>query len=82
MPEFFYTTASNNQARQSPHFRTEPVTGALGGVVWQEGGQENATDALLPAPQNPQQHAPQHSGQISDTAAQEERSEEEMAPLT
>ena len=42
-----------------------PVTGALGGVVWQEGGQENITDAALPAPQN--------LGQISDTASQEKR---------
>ena len=37
--------------------------GALGGVVWQEGGQENVTDAALPAPQN--------LGEISDIALQE-----------
>ena len=50
-----------------------PVTGALGGVVWQEGGQENVTDAALPAPQN--------LGEISDIALQEKKSEEEMVPL-
>jgi HemY protein len=50
-----------------------PVTGALGGVVWQEGGQENVTDAALPAPQN--------LGEISDIALQENKSEEEMVPL-
>ena len=50
-----------------------PVTGALGGVVWQEGGQENITDAALPAPQN--------LGQISDTASQEKKSDEETVPL-
>ena len=58
-----------------------PVTGALGGVVWQEGGQENSTKAALPAPQNLPQYAPQHSEQISDTLPQEEKSEEQMAPL-
>ena len=50
-----------------------PVTGALGGVVWQEGGQENITDAAQPAPQN--------LGQISDTASQEKKSDEETVPL-
>jgi hypothetical protein len=45
----------------------------LGGVVWQEGGQENITDAALPAPQN--------LGQISDTASQEKKSDEETVPL-
>ena len=50
-----------------------PVTGALGGVVWQEGGHENVTEAALPAPQNSQQN----SGPVS----REEISKEEMAPL-
>ena len=50
-----------------------PVTGALGGVVWQEGGQEYVTDAALPAPQN--------LAEISDIALQEKKSEEEMVPL-
>ena len=58
-----------------------PVTGALGGVVWQEGGQENSTKAALAAPQNLPQYAPQHSEQISDTLPQEEKSEEQMVPL-
>lgn len=49
-----------------------PVTGALGGVVWQKGGHENITEAALPAPQN----LPQNS----DPVSREEISKEEMAP--
>lgn len=33
MPEFFYTTARNNQARTSQHFRTVPVAGGLGADI-------------------------------------------------
>jgi HemY protein len=54
-----------------------PVTGALGGVVWQEGRHENVTEAALPAPQN----SPQNSQQNSDPDSREEISKEEMAPL-
>ncbi|HAL85068.1 MAG TPA: hypothetical protein DCP12_05455 [Rhodobiaceae bacterium] len=54
-----------------------PVTGALGGVVWQEGGHENVTETALPAPQN----SPQNSQQNSDPVSREEISKEEMAPL-
>ncbi len=50
-----------------------PVTGALGGVVWQQGGKENVTDAALPVPQN--------LGEISDMASDEKKPEEEMVSL-
>ncbi|PKM29387.1 MAG: taurine dioxygenase [Gammaproteobacteria bacterium HGW-Gammaproteobacteria-11] len=33
MPEFFYTTAKNNQARPSEHFRVKPVAGSLGADI-------------------------------------------------
>ena len=33
MPEFFFTTAANNQARETPHFRVTPVAGSLGAEV-------------------------------------------------
>jgi HemY protein len=49
-----------------------PVTGALGGVVWQEGGHENVPEASLPAPQSSQQN--------SDPVSREEISKEKMAP--
>ena len=58
-----------------------PITGALGGVVWQEAGWDNAIEAALPTPQSPPQHAQQHLGQISDTAEKKEKAEEEIAPL-
>ncbi|MEC7234483.1 MAG: heme biosynthesis HemY N-terminal domain-containing protein [Pseudomonadota bacterium] len=50
-----------------------PVTGALGGVAWQEGGQETVTDTELPVPQN--------LGEFSDIALQEKKSEKKMIPL-
>ena len=56
-----------------------PITGALGGVVWQECGRDNAKEAGLPTPQSPPQQQ-QHSA-ISDIAEQKEKAEEEMAPL-
>ena len=34
MPEFFYTTAKNNQARPSEYFRTVPVAGSLGADIY------------------------------------------------
>ncbi len=49
-----------------------PVTGALGGVVWQESGHENVTEGKLPAPQN--------SPKNSDPVSREEISKEKMAP--
>lgn len=33
MPEFFYTTARNNQPRPSAHFRVAPVAGSLGADI-------------------------------------------------
>ena len=33
MPEFFYTTAANNQARETSHFKVSPVAGSLGADV-------------------------------------------------
>ncbi|MEC7209735.1 MAG: heme biosynthesis HemY N-terminal domain-containing protein [Pseudomonadota bacterium] len=50
-----------------------PVTGALGGVAWQEGGQETVTDTELPVPQN--------LGEFSDIALQGKKSEKKMIPL-
>ena len=50
-----------------------PVTGALGGVVWQESWQENVMEGALPAPQN--------SPKNSDPVSREEISKEKMAPL-
>ncbi len=54
MPEFFYTSASNNQARTSSHFRTEPVCGGLGADIrdidlnnLSEQGQADLRQALL-----------------------------------
>ena len=33
MPEFFFTTAKNNQARPSEYFRSVPVAGSLGADI-------------------------------------------------
>ena len=51
-----------------------PVTGALGGVVWQEGGHDNSTEAGLLAPQNVLQNSIQ--------GPREEIDKEELAPLS
>ncbi|AQZ94477.1 TauD/TfdA dioxygenase family protein [Halopseudomonas phragmitis] len=34
MPEFFYTSASNNQARSYQHFKISPVAGSMGADVY------------------------------------------------
>ena len=54
MPEFFYTTAKNNQARSSNHFRTVPVAGSLGADIYDidlnnlsDAGQADLRQALM-----------------------------------
>ncbi|WVM89853.1 hypothetical protein UMZ34_05480 [Halopseudomonas pachastrellae] len=48
MPEFFYTTAKNNQARPSDYFRTVPVAGSLGPTSTTSTSTTSATPARLP----------------------------------
>lgn len=54
MPEFFYTTARNNQARSNQHLRVTPVAGSLGADIHDidlnnlsEAGQAELRQALM-----------------------------------
>lgn len=54
MPEFFYTSASNNQARRYQHFKVSPVAGSMGADVYDidltnlsDAGQTELRQALM-----------------------------------
>ncbi|PAU88206.1 taurine dioxygenase [Pseudomonas sp. WN033] len=54
MPEFFYTSASNNQARSYQHFKISPVAGSMGADVYDidlnnlsDEGQKELRQALM-----------------------------------